>query len=421
MQAAVNKKMRVLWFSPTPSLYTSKQWCHNGGGWIGSLQSILEAEEGVKLGIAFEYSTGMIHDNINNIDYYPIDARMSLKDKLIRRQHLQKLILRALEIICEFKPDVIQIFGSEMWYGLLVKHTQIPIVIHMQGSLPSYYNARYPVGMSVWNKIFSKGTSLKQKLMAFRVDSTFRKNALQEEGILKANRYFIGRTHWDRAIVEFYNPEANYFVCNEALREKFIHPCAKWQYSEGKKIKLISVISGPLYKGLDVVLKTAYLLKQHTSLDFEWNVCGTANSAFFENVYNIQVQAVNVRMLGVLSQEELFDKLIDSTLYVHPSYIDNSPNSVCEAQILGLPVIATNVGGVSSIVTHMETGFLVPSNDPLKTASLIAKLVRDKNTLESISRSSVEAAAARHKPESIRKDMLNIYSQIIKKNLPNDY
>ena len=42
-----------------------------------------------------------------------------------------------------------------------------------------------------------------QKVMAFRIDDTFKKNALQEEQILNKNRYFIGRTHWDKSIVNF--------------------------------------------------------------------------------------------------------------------------------------------------------------------------------------------------------------------------
>ena len=44
-----DKKMKVLWFSPTPSLYDSKRWGHNGGGWIASLQNIITLDDQIEL------------------------------------------------------------------------------------------------------------------------------------------------------------------------------------------------------------------------------------------------------------------------------------------------------------------------------------------------------------------------------------
>ena len=80
----------------------------------------------------------------------------------------------------------------------------------------------------------------------------------------------------------------------------------------------------------------------------------------------------------VKNAKEIKDELLHSTVYVHPSYIDNSPNSVCEAQILGCTCISTDVGGTSSIVEEGKTGFLVPSNDPYKLASLVESLYHNE-------------------------------------------
>lgn len=406
--------MKVLWFSPTPSLYSNKIRGHNGEGWITSLQNIVQSVKNIDLGIAFEFAQDAPNEIFDAVKYYPIVGDFGINEKLKRSKKLKKLLDKSIAIINDFNPDIIHLFGSEKWYGLLVNHTNIPIVIHMQGSLPSYYNARYPVGMSVWNKIFSTKTSLMQKLMAFRIDATFHKNALQEESILKANHYFMGRTHWDKAIVNFYNPNAKYFICQEALRASFVKDIPKWECKLERKIRIISVISGPLYKGVDVVLKTAQLLKKHTKLNFEWNICGTSNIAFFESSYAIKAKDVNVHALGVLTQENLKEQLLNASFYVHPSYIDNSPNSVCEAQILGLPIIATNVGGVSSLIKDQETGFLVPANDPLMIASLIKKNYKNKELLQKLSTASIDSALQRHDPQKINENILSIYRQIIK-------
>ena len=172
--------MKVLWFSPTPALYSNKVWGHNGGGWITSLQNILQTIENIDLGIAFESAQDTPNKIFDSVNYFPIVGDFSISKKFEQTKKLKKLLDKSLDIINDFNPDIIHLFGSEQWYGLLVNYTNIPIVIHMQGSLPSYYNARYPVGMSVWNKIFSTKTNIKQKLMAFRIDATFHKKALQE-------------------------------------------------------------------------------------------------------------------------------------------------------------------------------------------------------------------------------------------------
>jgi len=411
--------MKVLWFSPIPVNYSEKTWAHNGGGWISSLQNIVKSIENIDLGIVFESTQELEKKFVNKVCYYPIIKDFTLKGKFNKPHQNSILINKAIRIIKDFKPDVIHLFGSESWYGLLVNHTDIPIVIHMQGSLPSYYNARYPVGMSVWNKIFSTKTTLLQKLMAFRIDRTFHKNALQEESILKANHYFMGRTHWDKAIVNFYNPEANYYVCQEALRDSFIESKQKWSFVNYGKIKIISVISGPLYKGVDVILKTAQLLKTFSSIDFEWNICGISNADLIESVYKIKAKDVNVDYLGVLDQDVLKNKLLNSSFYIHPSYIDNSPNSVCEAQILGIPVIATDTGGLRTIIRDKETGFLVPSNDHLMVAHLITKMWDNREVLEKISSAAVAQATERHDKEIIKEQLSTVYSQIIKFNMSN--
>ena len=406
-----NNKLRVLWFSPTPSLYTSKVWAHNGGGWVSSLESLLKNEDSIELGVTFEYSVTK-KEVIDDVAYYPMCIKETLRDKFSNARLIAQKLDEAHKVIDDFKPDIIQLFGSESWYGLLAESVNIPIVIHMQGSLPPYYNARYPVGMSAWNKIFSSKTTIKQKIMAFRIDSTFKRRALMEEKILRLNSNFMGRTHWDKAIVELYNPTALYFHCEEALRDSFVNSPQKWQYRRSGKTRLLSTISGPLYKGVDVILKTAKLLKENTDLDFQWEVCGIGGSEFVENCYKIKASEVGVKYLGVVSADTLIEKLTNCSLFIHPSYIDNSPNSICEAQILGVPVISTNVGGISSIIKDGKSGLLFPANDPYMLSHLIVNSVGNRQLLETISRNATSVAEQRHNPNMIKETLVDIYKTI---------
>ena len=117
--------------------------------------------------------------------------------------------------------------------------------------------------------------------------------------------------------------------------------------------------------------------------------------------------------MGTASKGELVDALCSSSCYVHTSYIDNSPNSICEAQILGVPVLATNVGGISSIVDNGVDGILFPANAPYTAASLIKRVTADKKLSNSLSSNAIIRATDRHNPTKIGNRLVEIYKTII--------
>lgn len=408
--------MRILWFSVTPSLFNPKSNSHNGGGWIASLEQIVRKEPTIDLGVAFHFPNSNFKYKREEVSYYPIPAyQPSRLQRLLRKDNKKAMITHCLRIIEDFQPDVIQIFGSENDFGLLCQHTNIPIVIHMQGCLPPYHNALFPVGINKYDFYFTKGLSWHFRWMGIRSEPSFKKRAEQEIQTIQHCHYFIGRTEWDKGLVSLFNPDATYFHCEEALRDSFLKGTKRWTLPKDKKIRIISVISNPWYKGMDLILKTANLLKRFTELDFEWLVYGVRDIRFYENKYNIHAKGANVHIKGTASKEELVDALCRSTLYVHPSYIDNSPNSVCEAQILGLPILATNVGGLSSIIRNGETGILFPANAPYTLANLIKQLSSNPEQCQSLSKAAIAQATERHNPENIRKTLLNIYQTILQK------
>lgn len=410
--------MKVLWFTVTSSLYEDKISGHNGGGWISSLEKIVRDTD-IELAVAFEHTDKIFKKNIDNVIYYPINAWetfISTNEKKFSVEADEKyLIPKCMEIIEDFKPDIIQVFGSEWCFGLITKYTNIPVIVHMQGSLPSYYNARYPAGISTSSLLLSSKISFFKKIMILKNNFIFKNRAIREEKILKNCKNFMGRTHWDKSIVNFYNTSANYYICNEALRDSFINSENKWVFKEENKIIFVSTISGPWYKGMDLVLKTAKLLSDNTEINFEWKIFGIKDCSFYEQFFKIKCDDVKIKLMGVVDENILLKELLNSQFYIHPSYIDNSPNSVCEAQILGVPIISTNVGGISSLVENYKTGFLVPSNDPLKMADIIKNFISDSEMLKQISTNSINVAEERHSPEKIKAELLNIYKELVNK------
>src|SRR5690606_8912712 len=102
---------------------------------------------------------------------------------------------------------------------------------------------------------------------------------------------------------------------------------------------ILSTLSPTTYKGIDVALKTAQQLTNLCNVQFEWKIVGMDASTkllkLFENKENISHKKVNITLLGKLNALQLINEMKEADVFVHPSYIDNSPNSVCEAQLMG--------------------------------------------------------------------------------------
>ena len=157
-----------------------------------------------------------------------------------------------------------------------------------------------------------------------------------------------------------------------------------------------------------MILKCAKLMKDEMNMNFEWRVFGNIQSRYVERKVGVEAKSVNVRLLGVASQEVLRKSILESTLYVHPSYIDNSPNSVCEAQMLGCPVVGQYVGGMPSLVTD-NNGILVPANDPYQMVLAIREIYNNPTLNVSMGQHALESAQRRHNKQRIVNDLISIY------------
>ncbi|OGX90307.1 glycosyltransferase [Hymenobacter coccineus] len=101
----------------------------------------------------------------------------------------------------------------------------------------------------------------------------------------------------------------------------------------------------------------------------------------------------------------------ESFCLLHPSYIDNSPNSVCEAQLVGLPVVASGVGGVGSLITEGETGLLC-TLAPGSLARQVLRLCHDAALHGRIARQAQAVARERHDPNVIVQRTLAAYQAV---------
>lgn len=420
--------MKVLWLSITSNLFENnvKSSAYYGGGWIASLQKqLLENAKDIELGIVYPSSSKEKVVSLDKTTYFPIcKPTKSLFQKILyyyffwKKNRQNDFTSNILNIIKDFRPDVIHLFGVENQFATILGKTDVPVIVHLQGLLAPYDNAFWPVGFN--KNSFVWPPSIREWI--FRNGFIFAKNSMHERGmrersLFKKVQYCMGRTEWDFLISQLLSPNSKYFKVNETLRPEFYANSGKWKREKSEKLIIVSTISETIYKGLDLILKTAKILKDETSVSYEWRVIGISGKSnivmFFERCLSIKSESVGISYLGVKSSREIVTNMMESSVYVHPSYIDNSPNSVCEAQLLGVPVVACDVGGVSTILDFGNAGILVPANAPYELAFHLKQFAIDEKYCEERRMFGLELAKDRHNPQKIVSDLISTYKKVM--------
>ena len=93
----------------------------------------------------------------------------------------------------------------------------------------------------------------------------------------------------------------------------------------------------------------------------------------------------SIRFPGFLDHEDKIREFAAADVYLNTNRIDNMPISVVEAWAMGVPVVATNVGGLSHLIESGETGLLVNDNDAAGMAGAVRSLLKDSELTKRLS------------------------------------
>jgi glycosyltransferase involved in cell wall biosynthesis len=413
--------LKVLWFTNTPAL--GEEFIKKipvGSGWIKSLER--EVQGKVELHIAFYTNGTMDSFKYGESTYYPISRGINnilQKYKYISVDNSienKKDIEKYLRIIRVVKPDLIHIHGTENPFGLIIPFLKTPVIISIQGNI-TVCAKKYFSGIE---KEYSRSFfSIKDFLLRSTYYRNYRRFLImsgREKQIFSYTKFIIGRTDWDRRITSVLTHNAKYLHSDEVLRQSFYDN--KWEKHDLiSPIKLITTNGTSFYKGIETILETAKILDK-IGFDFVWKIAGISEK---DNIVKIIKKKLhcsrvssNIVFMGSLNEEKLCHELLSSNIYVMPSHIENSANSLCEAMILGMPIIATYAGGTSSLLDNREEGILIQDGDPWSMAGAINELKKDYNKAIVYGKNARFRALERHNVDKIVNGLISIYKDIIK-------
>lgn len=330
-------------------------------------------------------------------------------------------------IIEKEQPDVIELWGTEMPMGLAALNAagNIPAVVYVQGVLESI-GRYYLAGMT--NAEIRKACTLRDVLTGktiYKIQANYLKRSLYEAAIVKKARNIIIENRWAESYYKKICPSIQVHWCPLCISQEF----EKESWAIDKMIPYTVMCSAANYpiKGLHMLLKALVIVKaQYPKVKL--NIPGTPlrklmglKSCFKQNGYEKFIRNQikefglkdSVEYIGRLTAAEMATKMSESNCFVMCSAIENHSSTLKEAMTVGVPCIASFVGGVPEYAINEENSLLYRFEDYELLALNIIRLFESKNLCEKLSnRSRIDMAESRQENDfyKISKD---IYVKLI--------
>lgn len=409
--------MKILWLCnielPQISVSLNRSACVFGG-WLSQVSSQLLKEH--ELCVLYP-SDIEINGTIENLIYYSFDPN----DEKCENKVFNK-------IIRDFSPDVIHVWGTEFSYSNVFIHCVLDAglidccAISIQG-LVSVYASHYFEGLPdhIINRYTIRDLIKRDNIRSAK--SKYDMRGRLEIDSIQCVKNIIGRTDWDRACTYQINPNARYFHCNETLRSVFYQ--GGWDIKNVNRHSIFVSQSSYPIKGLHNLLKVfPYILREypdshiyttgrdllHLSVKDKIKI-SSYQKYILELIQNYRLED-NITFLGTLDEEEMFGQYKTANVFVSTSSIENSPNSVGEAMLVGCPTVASYVGGTKNMLEDGIDGFLYQSTAPYMLAYYILQIFNNDELAIEFSHNAMNHSRKTHNAENNYKNLVEIYKTL---------
>lgn len=404
-------------------------------GWLsGIFDRVREKDAPFEMGVCFPMEPGALPENGENGFWLVQNVKCyAFAEDIAHPEHYdERMERRFAEIFRDFQPDMIHIFGTEFPHSLAaVKAFGKPDktlagIQGLCGEIAKVYMAGLPekVQSSVTLRDFLKKDSIRQQQEKF-----VRRGQNEAEAIRRCGN-ITGRTRFDREGTAAINPKAKYYAMNETMREPFY--TGKWDKDKCEKHSIFLGQGDYPLKGMHFVLQAMAELRS----DYPDVKLYTAGNSVIERgtlkqrlklpaygkylckligQYGLEDKVI---MTGKLSAEEMKEQFLKSSVFVCASVLENSPNTVGEAMLLGVPVAASDAGGIPDMVADGRDGLLFPSGEAKALAEAVSRLWDEErdpegNTLaQRLSAQAAKRARIAHDGECNYLRLLEIYNEI---------
>lgn len=396
------------------------------GGWLTGITEELRKKEDCKITVVFPQSFTMetVKGSTEHFAYYGFyESFVNAVSYHAEREKEFEAILN------EVHPDIIHIFGTEWVYSFemtqAAKQTGLleRVVVSAQGlvsCIAKAYTADLPEAI-VKKQTFRDWV---KKDSIFHQQAEYAARGVFEKKTISMVSHVIGRTAWDKKEMETIHPDVQYHQCQETMRQPFYE--GNWNYASCEKHSIFLSQGYYPIKGFHKVLEALpIVLKDYpdTRLYVTGNDLlhlttkqklrlGSYQSYIIQLIHRYHLEE-HVVFVGNLNAEQMKQHNLKANVFVCPSSIENSSNSIAEALLLGTPVVASDVGGTSSILTHEVEGYLYPFEQVTLLANYIKMVFEQEEKIEEMSARARERAKKQYDPIHNNETLLAIYQKML--------
>lgn len=420
-------KKKILWIVNTIFPYPAEKLGlkkTSFGGWLNSLSNTIKESDNFKLAVAATYNGKEFKElDDGKITYYLVPKKDATKYNQKQKEYWQKIN----EL---FKPDLVHINGTEYANGLEVIDAcpNATTLTSIQGLVSVYANVYYA---NIHMKEIFKSITLRDVIRRdnmIQARKKFIKRGKNEIEILRKTNAITGRTIWDYSNVQAINPNVKFYWSNRILREEF-YQSKKWDVSNIERHTIFCSQAGYPIKGLHFIVEAANILKNEYP-DIKVYVAGnnitksdtikekmkiTGYGKYIRNLIKKYDLEKNIIFTGMLDSQGMVNRLLNSNAFVQTSAIENSPNSLGEAMLLGVPCVASYVGGTCDMLEHGKEGLLYTYTEPAILAQYIKRIFEDDELCMEYSKNAINKANITHDKERITQETIDMYNDILNK------
>lgn len=411
--------MKVMWLCNTPLYKIGKKigYVSYTESWLNAIAEELLKDSNIKLIVTFpqQLSNKLLKGRIGQLTYY------GFYRKKINAYQPDAKIINYMKNIIDFEtPDIIHIFGTEYVHSLemLQVAPKSRTIISIQG-LVSICKKHYADGIPITELFKGHRNRYRWSSIASEIKD-FHLRGKNEINSIKQCNNIIGRTHWDNICVKNINPLLKYFHCNETMRKEFYSK--NWTLDKIDRFSILVSQANYPVKGLHYMIEAmAIIHKKYPQCrvyitgnsDFIINDEKTSYGAYCHKLITKYNLKECFKFIGYHSAKNMCNRYLKSHVVVLCSNIENSPNCIGEAMLLGVPVVASFVGGVPDLLQHGKEGYLYQHNAPYMLAGYIEKIFSNDTLALKFSHNAREKAKFLYDRDLNQKNLLDIYHEMI--------
>lgn len=395
----MDRRMKVLWMG---SVYFTERKLDATGTWSHSMATELVQSGEIEL---FNITQAGVQSTIRE-DFSSIKQWVIPSSKLNKRGLPKKSIIRDIvKITEEVQPDIIHIWGTESFWGLLKARNIISgkVILEIQGLKSEIYKYFYS-GMTFKEILATIGPReiIKPSDSIIGQKANFKKWGEFEKEIIKNFSFITTQSVWVRNHIRNINKDAELFETKMLLRDEFIN-AVKWDYSNCEPYSVFTTFSSIVsYKGLHVLIDAITILKKEFP-SVKLNVAGSTGrqGILGYGYYNWIKKKIaksgivdNVNWIGPINAEEIVKSLHKTNVAVIPSFVESYCMALDEAIHVGTPTVASFAGAMPELGSHKETVYYFQSGDPVMCAGAIGTFFRNRAFSEEISVKSYNIRSA---------------------------